>query len=150
MKTIHQNQPRDTRYKKATSVYNEVREQILKASGMDEGSYYCFEFELGLELLRSFYKDMDQEKVELYKTQLLTDHDIAFWPWFRVGRAQMECQWWRGYRFKHEIHSGVFSSPEAKIKLVESWKRNHFHWINSKSTHDRLWQWLSINQKIKL
>lgn len=140
MKTHQLNKPR---YRLAIEEQNRQAGMLQQLARMGSEEFYTLEFNAGLELLQSYWKDMDYPMIPQWKEQLATDPGMGYWRWFINYKRQEDALFLNDYRPVHQDNLADYGSEEAARMLYEEYLIHLRALANCQHSHNRMYHFIT-------
>jgi len=133
-------------YHQVWKQFENVKRTLCANMGIGDQEYYNQEFKFGIDFLNQYCGKL--QSLENFKTQVLQNPIIGYWPFIKSQRRQYERTFWQCYEIVYEdnLEDGL---KVARTLLREEWEHEHRALARDNDMHERLRHFI-INANLTL
>lgn len=109
---------------------------------MGSEEYYALEFDAGMELLNSYWRDMDYPMIPMWKDQFATNPQMGYWQWFVNYKRQEDALFLNDYRPVYDDNLDDYGRREAARMMSEEYLIHLRALANCQHSHNRMYHFI--------
>ncbi|HSW64953.1 MAG TPA: hypothetical protein VLH56_16825 [Dissulfurispiraceae bacterium] len=145
MKTLNPTKPR---YQEAIEHQNQQAGLLLQLLGMTPEEFYTLEFNCGLELLESYWRDMKHARINNWKDQLTGNPAMGYWRWFANFKRQEDALFLNDYQAVYDDNLADHGRREATRMMDEEYRIHLRALGNCQYSHNRLYYFITQHKTL--